>query len=178
MNTKTQLVASEQSSGERVAELEREKETVLQDRVALAMRVEELERVLGVARDAMESAIQTAKFEKHPYRPWHAECASAIATIDAARSKEGADMSDRDPIWDALKEHSAAKFNEDRSKFLNQAVADDDGKWTKHTAFHWSRQVNGERLDYWPSRKKFQYRGRVMRGLKAMYAILKDQHHD
>jgi len=24
--------------------------------------------------------------------------------------------------------------------------------------------VNGERLDYWPSRKKYQYRGKVKRG--------------
>ena len=83
-------------------------------------------------------------------------------------------MSDRDPIWDALKERSSTKFDADRRRFLEDAKAHDDGKWTKHTEFHWSRNVNGERLDYWPSRKKFQFRGRVMRGLAAMNKILKD----
>lgn len=70
----------------------------------------------------------------------------------------------RDPIWDAMKEHSKEKFNRDRAAFLANAEKDDDGGWTKHTKYHWSRIVNGERLDYWPSRNKFQYRGKVMRG--------------
>jgi hypothetical protein len=70
----------------------------------------------------------------------------------------------RDPIWDAMKQHSREKFNADRARFLAQAQTDDDGGWTKHTEYHWSRYVNGERLDYWPSRKKFQWRGKVQRG--------------
>lgn len=82
-------------------------------------------------------------------------------------------MSDRDPLWDALVEHKKAKFDADRKRFLGQALRDDDGGWTKHTAHHWSRSVNGERLDYWPSRKKFMFRGQVMRGLKAMYGIIR-----
>lgn len=73
-------------------------------------------------------------------------------------------MSDRDPIYDAMKAHSKTKFDADRAAFLNQAKASDDGQWTKHTEFHWSRVVAGKRLDYWPSRKKFQFDGRVMRG--------------
>jgi hypothetical protein len=73
-------------------------------------------------------------------------------------------MTQRDPIWDALKENSKAKFDADRAKFLSDAKSNDDGHWTKHTEFHWSRQVNGSRLDYWPSRKKFQYKNRVRRG--------------
>lgn len=73
-------------------------------------------------------------------------------------------MTDRDPIWDAIKERSKSKFDHDRKSFMAQAVASDDGGWTKHTEHHWSRRVNGERLDYWPSRKKFQFRGRVLRG--------------
>lgn len=36
--------------------------------------------------------------------------------------------------------------------------------WKKHTQYHWSRTLNGKRLDYWPSRNKFQYEGRVMCG--------------
>ena len=70
----------------------------------------------------------------------------------------------RDDLWDALKQHKKEKFNADRAAFLSEAVRDDDGGWTKHTEFHWSRIINGERLDYWPSRKKFQWRGVVRRG--------------
>ena len=73
-------------------------------------------------------------------------------------------MTDRDPIWDALKEHSKSKFDADRERFMAQAVEHDDGCWTKHTHHHWSRAVGGKRLDYWPSRKKWQYEGRVQRG--------------
>ncbi|MBQ1761918.1 MAG: hypothetical protein IIZ92_03340 [Aquincola sp.] len=71
---------------------------------------------------------------------------------------------DRDPIWDAMKAHSKEKFANDRKAALEQAIASDDGGWTKHTDFHWSRTVEGQRLDYWPSRKKWQYAGRVQRG--------------
>ena len=73
-------------------------------------------------------------------------------------------MNDRDPIWDALKAHSREKFDTDRARFMAAAIAGDDGHWTKHTEYHWSRTVVGQRLDYWPSRKKYQYAGRVMRG--------------
>ena len=33
--------------------------------------------------------------------------------------------------------------------------------WKKHTAHHWQTLVRGEVLDYWPSKKKFQFRGKV-----------------
>lgn len=71
---------------------------------------------------------------------------------------------ERDPIWDAIKEHKRAKFDADRARFLADAQAEDDGKWTKHTQYHWSRIVSGERLDYWPSRKKWQHKGKIQRG--------------
>jgi len=70
----------------------------------------------------------------------------------------------RDPIWDDLKQHSKEKFDSDRKRFMEQAIENDDGGWTKHTEFHWSRQVAGKKLDYWPSRKKWQYEGKVKRG--------------
>lgn len=70
----------------------------------------------------------------------------------------------RDPIWDALKEHSKAKFDADRKRFMTDAHLKDDGGWKVHTKWHWSRYVNGKKLDYWPSRMKFQYDGKVRRG--------------
>lgn len=82
-------------------------------------------------------------------------------------------MSDRDPVWDALKEHAKSKFDADRQRFMAQAIAVDDGGWTKHTEHHWSRSISGERLDYWPSRKKYQWRGKVQRG--DVMKIVKEQ---
>ena len=73
-------------------------------------------------------------------------------------------MTDRDPIWDAIKEHKKNKFDADRKQFLEQANRGDDGGWTKHTEYHWTRMVDGDRLDYWPSRKKYQWRGKILRG--------------
>lgn len=82
-------------------------------------------------------------------------------------------MSDRDPIWDALKAHAKSKFDADRERFMAQAQTDDDGRWVKHTQHHWSRTVAGKRLDYWPSRKKYQFEGRVMRG--DVMAFIRDK---
>lgn len=73
-------------------------------------------------------------------------------------------MTDRDPTWDAIKLHGKQKFDTDRARFMAEAVNADDGAWTKHTQFHWSRTVRGRKLDYWPSRKKWQYLGKVKRG--------------
>lgn len=70
----------------------------------------------------------------------------------------------RDEFWDDLKAHKKEKFDKDRKAFLATALSNDDGGWVKHTEYHWSRFINGERLDYWPSRNKFQWRGKVRRG--------------
>ena len=67
-------------------------------------------------------------------------------------------MSDMGEYWRDMRE-----FDKER-KAKNLAAADPTG-WTKHSQYHWSRQLNGKRLDYWPSRNKFQYDGgRVMVG--------------
>ena len=50
-----------------------------------------------------------------------------------------------------------------KRKRENLQNADDSG-WTKHTEYHWSRMLNGKRLDYWPSTTRFQYDGKVMTG--------------
>lgn len=78
-------------------------------------------------------------------------------------------MSDRDPIWDSLKARSKEKFDKDRKTFTDKAVAEDDGGWIKRTPYHWQRLVAGKLLDYWPSRSKFQYDGKVQRGDVAKF---------
>lgn len=54
------------------------------------------------------------------------------------------------------------KLNKERKK-RNLESASRDG-WHLHTEYHWSRTLNGKRLDYWPSRNKWQYDCRVMCG--------------
>jgi hypothetical protein len=85
-------------------------------------------------------------------------------------------MSERDPIWDALKSNAKEKFDADRASFLANAIRVDDGEWVKHTPHHWSRMVTGERLDYWPSRKKYQWRGKVQRGdvMKVIASVMQN----
>ena len=34
-----------------------------------------------------------------------------------------------------------------------------DGEWTVHTPYHWSRMVDGKRLNYWPTKHKFMLDG-------------------
>lgn len=70
----------------------------------------------------------------------------------------------RDEIYDAMKLRSKEKFDSDRYKFLRNATLADDGLWEKHTDYHWSRVVDGIRVDYWPSRKKYMANGTVARG--------------
>lgn len=55
---------------------------------------------------------------------------------------------------------------------LIEAAAKDDGKWTKHTDTYWSRDVNGKRLDFWPSTKKFRINDKTYWGLP--YKLLEE----
>jgi len=66
-------------------------------------------------------------------------------------------MGDMGDLFNALKEH-----NKERKR-KNLESANSEG-WNKHTAYHWSRTLNDKRLDYWPSRNKFQYENRMMYG--------------
>ena len=68
----------------------------------------------------------------------------------------------RDELWDALKAHSKKRKSDARQRRLEQAKAEDDGGWTKHTPYHWSRYIGEERLDYWPSTGKLQFMGEVV----------------
>jgi hypothetical protein len=66
-------------------------------------------------------------------------------------------MGDMGDLYNALKEQKKEK----RQKNLKKA---DPTGWNKHSEYHWSRIVNGKKLDYWPSTNKFQYAGKVMSG--------------
>lgn len=66
-------------------------------------------------------------------------------------------MGDMGETFNAMK----AADKERRHRNLQSA---DPAGWTQHTPYHWSRQLNGKRLDYWPTRNKFRYDGRVRIG--------------
>lgn len=82
---------------------------------------------------------------------------------------------DDDGGWKELSAYFKDKFDADRNRFLADAKASDDGGWVKHTEYHWSRTVAGNRLDYWPSRKKYQYLGKVRRG--DVQKLIKEAQH-
>jgi len=33
--------------------------------------------------------------------------------------------------------------------------------WQVHTAWYYSKMLNGNRLDYWPSKNKYRYKGKT-----------------
>ena len=66
-------------------------------------------------------------------------------------------MGDMAEVFRVMKQHDKKR------RARNRKAADPTG-WVQHTDYHWSRKLNGERLDYWPSRNKFMYQGRVMVG--------------
>ena len=55
------------------------------------------------------------------------------------------------------------RTSDKKRRYDNLSKADPVG-WVKHTDYHWSRVLNDNRLDYWPSRNKFQYQGKVYCG--------------
>ncbi len=66
-------------------------------------------------------------------------------------------MSEVGEDYKALRELNAAK----RRRNLENASREG---WNLHTEYHWSRTINGKRLDYWPSKNKWQFNGKVMCG--------------
>lgn len=60
-------------------------------------------------------------------------------------------------IFNAMREDNKRRREE------NLAKANPEG-WTQHTEYHWSRTLNGKRLDYYPSKNKFVYEGKTMVG--------------
>lgn len=66
-------------------------------------------------------------------------------------------MGDMAEVFNAMKQRNKRR----RAKNLQKA---DSAGWEVHTEYHWSRLLNGKKLDYWPSRNKFMYNGKVMTG--------------
>jgi hypothetical protein len=63
-------------------------------------------------------------------------------------------MGDMGEIFNAMRERDKER------RHRNLEAADPSG-WTVHTSVHWSRELAGHRLDYWPSRNKFRWKGKT-----------------
>lgn len=66
-------------------------------------------------------------------------------------------MGDMGEIFNAMKRQD----KERRERNLSNANVDG---FVRHTAHHYSRDLNGDRLDYWPSRNRFRWRGKTHTG--------------
>ena len=66
-------------------------------------------------------------------------------------------MGEMSEIFNAMKERDKER------KSRNLANANLTG-FTRHTEFHYSTNLQCDRLDYWPSRNKFMWRKKVYTG--------------
>jgi hypothetical protein len=69
-------------------------------------------------------------------------------------------MGDMGEIFNAMREHD----RERRTRNLENAFAEGTDGWTVHTPIHWSRDLLGDRIDYWPTRNKFRWRRKTRTG--------------
>lgn len=81
-------------------------------------------------------------------------------------------MGDMREIFDAMKEHNVQR----KARNLKQHSEAETIAWVKHTEFHWSITVAGKRLDFWPSRNKFQWNGKVMVG--DVYGFIRNRNKE
>ena len=75
--------------------------------------------------------------------------------------------SERDDEWGALKQ-MRKDAQENRSQLRTEWEQKfKDGQlegWTRFSETHYRFDLKGHPLDYWPGKKKWQYRGKIKRG--------------
>lgn len=76
-------------------------------------------------------------------------------------------MGEQAEIWQAMKERRQAGKNRNYQEALD---ADWPVTWFRHTDYHWSVRINGEKFDYWPSTKKMGYMG-VYKSITSVNAL-------
>lgn len=70
-------------------------------------------------------------------------------------------MSEIGDIYKAVRENEQA---ERQARLERNAWNYNVANWTVHTPYHWGRFINGKKLDFWPSRDKWMYNGKVRVG--------------
>jgi hypothetical protein len=66
-------------------------------------------------------------------------------------------MGDIGEYWREHREYRSKKSLE------NFMQADVSG-WNQYSILHWHRDLLGERLEFWPTKKKWRYKGKTMTG--------------
>lgn len=64
-------------------------------------------------------------------------------------------------VFDILRQERKDKRLKRRAEFEEQYA---ELGWTRHTETHYSRTLDGDRVDYWPGPKKWRYRNKTMHG--------------
>lgn len=70
-------------------------------------------------------------------------------------------MSEIGEMYKALRQNEQASRELQRVENLRNHTSTD---WIQHTPYHWGRWVDGKKLDFWPSRDKWMYDGKVRVG--------------
>lgn len=70
-------------------------------------------------------------------------------------------MSDIGDDFRALEE---MRKEERRERARRNGEIFDQANWIIHVDYHWGRWIDGEKLDFWPSKDKWMYRGKVRVG--------------
>lgn len=65
-------------------------------------------------------------------------------------------------VGNAKNETTPAAINQ-RTQEKSLIKASKEG-WHLYSPYHWSRSLNGKRLDYWPTKSKFMYEGQIITG--------------
>lgn len=61
-----------------------------------------------------------------------------------------------------------------KERRFQRAEKSDDGGWTKHTKYHWSRKIGRHRLDYWPSTGRWRFKDRTRYNVNDMFKVIDD----
>lgn len=75
-------------------------------------------------------------------------------------------MGDMGDLFNSMK----TQKKEHRAKMLTQA---NTVGWTRHTEYHYSRDFNGKRMNWWPSAGKAQLNGKMIYGHIKVNAKIK-----
>lgn len=81
--------------------------------------------------------------------------------------------------YDSIVEINSLLDEEERQRKrrnLKKAEALLDDSWTKHGPHHWSRTLLGNKLQYWPSVRKWYWRKKTYTG--DVYEFIKNREND
>ena len=92
------------------------------------------------------------------------------------------DMGDIFREWNEYKRQAReARFTAAQQVFFDAWTGPPMPGWVKHTPYHWSRVLDGNRMDYWPSTGKWIWRNKKYYGTPydtARFIAKREATHD